>query len=128
MRSIASISNAAPITQHPLIAEIRTAERGLALARTKLKRLQPAMQMWSQEDAMTLRCKHHVFHSTLTRGAGWVVKEGGETVSRHASQQECEAAAIAEARQFGDEGGLGQAVLHQSDGSIREERTFGNDP
>ena len=32
----------------------------------------------------------HTFHSTLTR-RGWEVREGGETVSRHPSQQECEA-------------------------------------
>ena len=68
----------------------------------------------------------HTFHSTFTR-RGWEVREGGETVSRHPSQQECEAAAVASARQVNNEGGLAEAVLHESDGTIRQQSTFGSD-
>ena len=75
---------------------------------------------------MTAQQICHIFHSTLTR-SGWEVREGGETVSRHPNQQECEAAAVASARQFNDEGGLAQAVLHESDGTIRQQRTYGGD-
>ena len=71
--------------------------------------------------------KRIVFHSSLMK-TGWVVREGGETVSRHSSQKESEAAAIAAGRKANQDGGLGQAVLHKSDGTIREERTYGKDP
>jgi len=73
------------------------------------------------------KLKRTVFHSSLTK-TGWVVREGGETVSRHRSQKESEAAAIAGGRKANRDGGLGQAVLHKSDGTIREERTYGKDP
>jgi hypothetical protein len=75
---------------------------------------------------MTGQQKRHIFHSILTK-AGWEVRESGEIVSRHPNRQECEEAAIAAARQVHDEGGLAQAVLHKSDGVIREERTYGKD-
>jgi hypothetical protein len=68
-----------------------------------------------------------IFHSSRTK-SGWEVREGGETLSRHPNQQQCEEAAIAAAKKFYDDGGLAQAVLHQSDGTIREERTYGEDP
>jgi hypothetical protein len=71
--------------------------------------------------------KRHVFHSSLTK-KGWVVTEGGETVSRNSNQQANEAAAIGAGRRAYTEGGLGQAVLHKSNGEIREERTYGKDP
>ena len=72
--------------------------------------------------------KRLVFHSLLTK-AGWVVTEGGETVSRHRTQKGAETAArIAGRLAYDGRGGLGQAVLHKSDGSIREERTYGEDP
>jgi hypothetical protein len=71
--------------------------------------------------------KRKVFHSSLTKN-GWAVTEGGETVSRNNNQKANEAAAIAEGRKALKDGGLGQAVLHKSDGSIREERTYGKDP
>ena len=71
--------------------------------------------------------KRKVFHSIQTR-KGWEVKAGGSSRSSHATQRECEAAAIGEARKAFEGGGLGQAVLHKSDGSIREERTYGRDP
>jgi hypothetical protein len=71
--------------------------------------------------------KRKVFHSSLTK-SGWAVTEGGETVSRHANQKQSEAAATAAGREAFGGGGLGQAVLHKSDGTIREERTYGKDP
>jgi hypothetical protein len=71
--------------------------------------------------------KRKVFHSSLTK-TGWVVTEGGETISRNSNQKANEAAAIAAGRGAHKDGGLGQAVLHKSDGSIREERTYGKDP
>ena len=71
--------------------------------------------------------KRKVFHSSLTK-TGWVVTEGGETVSRNSNQKANEAAAIAAGRKAYEDGGLGQAVLHKSNGEIREERTYGKDP
>jgi len=71
--------------------------------------------------------KRHVFHSSLTK-QGWAVTEGGETVSRHRNQKEAETATRNAGRKAYSEGGLGQAVLHKSDGTIREERTYGKDP
>lgn len=70
---------------------------------------------------MTEQQRCHIFHSTLTR-RGWEVREGGETVSRHPNQEECEAAAVASARQVNEEGGLARAVLHESDGAIHHQR------
>jgi hypothetical protein len=68
-----------------------------------------------------------VFHSSMTKN-GWVVTEGGETVSRNSNQKANEAAAIAAGRKAQKDGGLGQAVLHKANGEIREERTYGKDP
>jgi Uncharacterized protein conserved in bacteria (DUF2188) len=69
----------------------------------------------------------HVFHSSLTK-RGWIVTEGGEIVARNSNQKANEAAAIAAGRKAYERGGLGQAVLHKSNGQIREERTYGKDP
>jgi hypothetical protein len=77
--------------------------------------------------AMARAQKRRVFHSILTKG-GWEMKEARRTVSRHENQREAEWAAIAAGRNTVVNGGLGQAVLHKSDGTIREERTFGKDP
>ena len=71
--------------------------------------------------------KRHVFHSSLTKN-GWVVREGGETVSRHTNQKGAETAARIAGRRALEDGGLGQAVLHKANGEIREERTYGKDP
>ena len=70
--------------------------------------------------------KRKVFHSSLTKN-GWVVTEGGETVSRNSNQKANETAAIAAGRKAYEDGGLGQAMLHKSNGEIREERTYGKD-
>jgi len=70
--------------------------------------------------------KRQVFHSVPT-GNGWAVKQSGEVVSKHRTQATSEAA-IKAGHRAQDGGGLGQAVLHKSDGRIREERTYGSDP
>jgi Uncharacterized protein conserved in bacteria (DUF2188) len=75
---------------------------------------------------MTTR-KREVFHSSLTK-MGWVVREGGETISQHRNQKEAEMAARLCGRKAYLDGGLGQAVFHKIDGTIREERTYGRDP
>jgi len=68
-----------------------------------------------------------VFHSSLTKN-GWVVTEGGETVSRNSNQKANEAAAVAAGRKVHKDGGLAQVVMHKATGVIREERTYGKDP
>jgi hypothetical protein len=55
-----------------------------------------------------------------------VVTEG-ETVSQSSNQKASEAAAAAGRKAY-ENGGLGQAMLHKSDGTIPEERTYGEDP
>lgn len=71
-----------------------------------------------------------VFHSTpKPAGKGWQVKQaGGPVVSNHRKQETAERAATAAGRKAEKAGGLGQAVLHKKDGTIREERTYGSDP
>ena len=69
-----------------------------------------------------------VFHSSLTRNDGWVVAEGGRIRSRHENQKLAELAARKAGRMAHEDGGLGQAVLHKRNGTIREERTYGKDP
>jgi hypothetical protein len=71
--------------------------------------------------------KRQVFNSSLSK-KGWIVTNGGKTQSTHETQKKAEAAAIAAAKKVYDAGGLAQAVLHKSDGTIREERTYGKDP
>ncbi len=71
--------------------------------------------------------KRQVFHSVPSSNS-WKVERGGKTVSSHRTQKASEKAAIKAGRQALNKGGLGQAVLHRSDGTIREERTYGSDP
>ena len=68
-----------------------------------------------------------VFHSSPSKD-GWKVTSGGKTLSTYDTQKESEAAAIEAGRSAERKGGLGQAVLHKADGTIREERTYGSDP
>ena len=68
-----------------------------------------------------------VYHSVPTK-TGWKVESGGRTLSNHRTQSASEDAATAAGRRAEAKGGLGQAVLHKSDGRIREERTYGADP
>lgn len=71
--------------------------------------------------------KRSVFHSSPTKN-GWKVTQSGTTISEHKTQKASEAAAINAGRAAQNGGGLGQAILHKSDGKIREERTYGADP
>lgn len=71
--------------------------------------------------------KRQVFHSVPKKDA-WAVVRSGKTVSNHNTQKAAEAAAIRAGRKAENAGGLGQAVLHKGDGTIREERTYGADP
>jgi hypothetical protein len=71
--------------------------------------------------------KRKVFHSSPSVD-GWKVTSGGKTLSHHRTQGNSEKAAIRAGHKAEDAGGLGQAVLHRSDGTIREERTYGKDP
>ncbi len=70
-----------------------------------------------------------VYHSTPNKqGNGWVVTSDGKKVSGHRKQATAEKAAQAAGRKAENAGGLGQAVHHKADGTIREERTYGKDP
>lgn len=71
--------------------------------------------------------KRSVFHSSPTKD-GWKVTQSNQTISKHFTQKAAEAAATAAGRAAMASGGKGQAVLHKSDGTIREERTYGSDP
>jgi hypothetical protein len=73
------------------------------------------------------RTRRAVFHSSLTK-MGWAVIKGGQTVSRHRNQKDAEFAATSAGRNMRENGGLGRVVLHKSDGTIREERTYRKDP
>ena len=72
---------------------------------------------------MTTR-KREVFHSSLTK-LGWVVREGGETLSQHRNQKEAEMAARIAGRKAYLNGSIAQAVFHKVDGSVREKRNYG---
>ena len=72
--------------------------------------------------------ERRIFHSILTKEDGWVVKTESRILSRHGSQEESEAAAIVAGNRVYEAGGLAQAIMHKSDGTIREERTYGKDP
>ena len=74
---------------------------------------------------MTTR-RREVFHSTLTR-LGWVVREGGETLSRHRNQKEAETAARLASRKVFLSGGFAEVVFHKVDGTVRERRSYGHD-
>ncbi|WP_430649764.1 DUF2188 domain-containing protein [Bradyrhizobium nitroreducens] len=71
--------------------------------------------------------KRQVFHS-VPKGNGWAVERGTNVISNHRTQAAAEAAAIKAGHRAQNNGGLGQAVLHKSNGQIREERTYGADP
>lgn len=73
--------------------------------------------------------KRQVYHSVPNPdGKGWVVEHSGKVVSRHRKQETAERAAVRAGHAAEKAGGLGQAVLHKMDGTIREERTYGDDP
>jgi len=58
---------------------------------------------------------------------GWVVREGGETISLHRNQKEAEMAARLAGRKAYLSGSIAQAVFHKVDGSVREKCTYGRD-
>jgi hypothetical protein len=62
------------------------------------------------------------------KGEGWHVIKDGEIVSTHKTQRASEAAAMEPGWEASSGGGLGQAVLHKSNGTIRIEYTYGEDP
>jgi hypothetical protein len=68
-----------------------------------------------------------VYHSVPTN-TGWKVESNGRTLSTHRTQAASEQAAIKAGHKAQNTGGLGQAVLHKSNGRVREERTYGSDP
>lgn len=71
--------------------------------------------------------ERQVYHVSPAREAGdWEVKEEGaaRARSRHQSKQE----AVTEARRLARSRPLGRIVIHNSDGTIQEERTYGKDP
>ena len=69
--------------------------------------------------------RREVFHSTLTR-LGWVVREGGETLSRHRNQKEAETAACLASRKAVLSGAIAEAVFHKVDGTVRARRSYGH--
>jgi len=81
----------------------------------------------SEESCEATMARRQVFHSSPTKD-GWKVTQSREILSTHSTQKEAEAAAIKAGRAAQAAGSTAQAVLHKSDGTIREERTFGNDP
>lgn len=68
-----------------------------------------------------------VFHSVSRKGE-WKVTLSNRPVASHATQADAESDARKRARTAYENGGLGQAVLHRADGSIRTEHTYGKDP
>ena len=66
------------------------------------------------------------FHSLFTQ-EGWRVTQSGQTVSSHKTQKEAERATVFAGRAILGAGGLGRAVLHKKDGSVREERNYGRE-
>ena len=71
--------------------------------------------------------KRQVFHSSNTKKGG-VVSFEGKVVGGFNTQAEAEAEVMRLAKKAETGGGLGQAVLHEADGEIKEERTYGEDP
>ncbi len=68
-----------------------------------------------------------VYHVTPATDVGeWEIKEEGlpRARSRHQSKQE----AVEAARRLAKSQPLGQIIIHRSDGTIEEERTYGSDP
>ena len=68
-----------------------------------------------------------VFHSVQRKGE-WKVTFSNKALATHDTQARAEKDAKDRARSAYDAGGLGQAVLHRADGSIRTEHTYGKDP
>ncbi|WP_442967590.1 DUF2188 domain-containing protein [Rhizobium sp. BR 362] len=70
-----------------------------------------------------------MFHSSPSK-EGWKVTSGEKIISTHKTHAESESAATAAAcggRAAHNRGARAQAILHKNDGTIREERTYGDD-
>lgn len=66
------------------------------------------------------------WHVTTHDDEGWQVKKAGneQATSRHETKQD----AIEEAKELAKNRELGQIKIHKMDGTIQEERTYGEDP
>jgi hypothetical protein len=66
------------------------------------------------------------YHVTPTNHGDWKVKR--ERTDRADSVHESKQNAIDRARELAISGGLGQVVIHNQNGKIQSERTYGKDP
>jgi hypothetical protein len=67
-----------------------------------------------------------VYHVTKNSDGGWdVKKEGGERASGHFDTK---ADAVGRGKELAKSGGLGQVKVHDQDGKIQLEHTYGKDP
>jgi hypothetical protein len=80
-----------------------------------------------QQETPMAKLTRKVFHS-VSRSGEWKVTLSNRAVASHVTQADSEKDARDRARRIYEEGGLGQAVLHRADGSIRTEHTYGKDP
>lgn len=66
------------------------------------------------------------WHVTTHEDEGWQVKKAGgdQATSRHETKDD----AIQAAKQLAKKKDLGQIKIHKTDGTIQEERTYGEDP
>jgi hypothetical protein len=70
--------------------------------------------------------KRDVYHVVPNSGGGWdVKKEGGQRPSAHADNK---ADAVARGKELAKKGPLGQIKIHNQDGKIQTEHTYGQDP
>lgn len=64
------------------------------------------------------------FHSVF-KASHWEVTQAGDTVSSHRTQREAEHAAAFAGRAIWNAHGLGKAIFHRKDDTIRAERSYG---
>lgn len=70
--------------------------------------------------------ERQTWHITTHDDDGWQVKKAGndQATSVHENKQE----AIEAGRDLAKDQALGQLKIHKTDGTIQEERTYGDDP
>jgi hypothetical protein len=70
--------------------------------------------------------ERQTWHVTTHDGDGWQVKKAGNerATSTHESKQE----AVEAGREIAKKQAKGQLKIHKTDGTIQEERTYGDDP
>jgi hypothetical protein len=68
----------------------------------------------------------HTWHVTTHDDESWQVKKAGndQATSTHGTKDE----AVKKARELAKNQELGQIKIHKQDGTIQEERTYGEDP